>query len=566
MSMLSRIGLRTKVAALASAGALLYATFAVSTHTGMTTLERVAKQRADAVLAAMFIPIEKFEPLPEVLATHAELRAALRAPQQKAALLTANAHLQYLTETIGADTIFLMNTAGLTVASSNWRSTATFVGRNYGFRPYHEQAMLGRTSHFYGLGVSSGTPGYYIAHPVRDGDAIIGAVVVKVDLNGLDRQWAKTPNHEVAVADEFDINFLSTNGAWKYRPMYDLSAAQLRHLATTRQYGKLLKTPLRVGERRRLPGGTALVDLEVAEERSARRTYVMHEAALPNTNWTARIFVPAASVHERAWRHCALSAMLLGCAWLVYLYRREMRARRAERQRAQDLHAAAHAELARQHEQLKILTAELHHKAITDPATGCYNRGFFFEQVARLVSSAQRHGYPLSIIMLDVDHFKRINDGYGHPAGDAVLQHLANLCAANMRDEDIFARFGGEEFIIALAHTDAPAAVAAAERLHQALGQMAVTLPDGQYLSITVSCGVSEYDPQENSIDAALRRADSALYTAKRAGRDRVVLATKGDCHGAEAAGGCEGLPPIPGTAPAAHVIELSRNRSVQPT
>lgn len=125
--------------------------------------------------------------------------------------------------------------------------------------------------------------------------------------------------------------------------------------------------------------------------------------------------------------------------------------------------------------------------------------------------------------MLDVDYFKAINDNYGHAAGDAVLQRLVEVCASQMRGGDVFARFGGEEFVIALDHTDLQAGVLAAERLRgerlrQQIG--AAVTPD---LAVTISCGVAQYHPEELGIDDALRRADHALYAAKRMGRNRVM-------------------------------------------
>jgi diguanylate cyclase (GGDEF)-like protein/PAS domain S-box-containing protein len=182
----------------------------------------------------------------------------------------------------------------------------------------------------------------------------------------------------------------------------------------------------------------------------------------------------------------------------------------------------AHAELERKHGELRALSEELRVISITDPLTGAFNRRFFLESTAKMVSFARRHRHPLSILMLDIDHFKKINDVHGHLAGDKVLQTLTDLWKESLRDEDIFARFGGEEFIIALPNADLTAAIVVAERLRISLLGQPVEL-DGTSLQVTVSTGVSQYQPDEESIHQTLKRADEALYAAKNDGRNRVV-------------------------------------------
>lgn len=138
------------------------------------------------------------------------------------------------------------------------------------------------------------------------------------------------------------------------------------------------------------------------------------------------------------------------------------------------------------------------------------------ESTAKLISSANRHNYPLSLIIIDVDHFKRINDRYGHPTGDKVLQTLTTLYKTELREADIFARFGGEEFIIALPHTDTQGAQLVAERSRTKVMNHAIEV-DGGSFSITVSCGISQYRANETSIEDAIKRADEALYEAPEA-------------------------------------------------
>lgn len=133
-----------------------------------------------------------------------------------------------------------------------------------------------------------------------------------------------------------------------------------------------------------------------------------------------------------------------------------------------------------------------------------------------------RHELPLSVLMLDVDHFKRINDTHGHLAGDKVLQALAATLKEDMREADLLARSGGEEFIVALPHTVAREAEQVAERIRSRVMKCSIACGD-QAVRVTVSVGVSQQLPGEPTIEPAIKRADGALYLAKGAGRNCVM-------------------------------------------
>jgi two-component system cell cycle response regulator len=165
--------------------------------------------------------------------------------------------------------------------------------------------------------------------------------------------------------------------------------------------------------------------------------------------------------------------------------------------------------------------------ALREPLTGLYNRRHFQERFAAEVAVAHRHGRPLSLLMVDVDHFKRVNDRYGHLAGDEVLKSVARALAQGIRIEDILARFGGEEFVVLAREAAAAEAMALAERLRQ-LVEVAQTrwesghdVPVG--ISVTVSVGVAQLGGEQTERDL-FERADNAVYKAKKGGRNRVVL------------------------------------------
>ena len=170
----------------------------------------------------------------------------------------------------------------------------------------------------------------------------------------------------------------------------------------------------------------------------------------------------------------------------------------------------------------KLPEEELRRQAHVDYLTGIYNRRHFMERAEQELSRAHRYAKPLSMLMLDIDHFKQINDRHGHKVGDTVLKAVADLSQATFRDVDIVGRLGGEEFAALLPETDQPAALEAAERLRATIANARIPLPGAPPVSFSVSIGVSSMDSPEDNIDALLQRADKALYKAKDSGRNRV--------------------------------------------
>jgi two-component system cell cycle response regulator len=165
----------------------------------------------------------------------------------------------------------------------------------------------------------------------------------------------------------------------------------------------------------------------------------------------------------------------------------------------------------------------IHNMAIHDGMTGIHNKRYFMEFLEREIAVSARHGHPLTLVMFDVDHFKRINDTYGHLAGDAVLKDLAQRIRPRIRREDLFARYGGEEFAAVLPSTALPGGVVFAEHL-RTLVEERPTLFDNQQIPFTISLGVTTLH-REVGVDplTLIKRADENLYAAKRGGRNRVV-------------------------------------------
>lgn len=171
----------------------------------------------------------------------------------------------------------------------------------------------------------------------------------------------------------------------------------------------------------------------------------------------------------------------------------------------------------------------------TDSLTLALTKKETYVRLKREISRGQRSSHPLAFLMIDIDHFKRINDQYGHMVGDTVLKNLSLFCQLKLRDIDVFGRFGGEEFLVACPETDAKAALEIAERLRDAIAKHAFAIVDGQDITLTVSIGVSIFDPQKvhhDSLDLAMDLyidySDKAMYGAKNAGRNQVKLFDEG--------------------------------------
>ncbi|HYD18955.1 MAG TPA: sensor domain-containing diguanylate cyclase [Patescibacteria group bacterium] len=171
--------------------------------------------------------------------------------------------------------------------------------------------------------------------------------------------------------------------------------------------------------------------------------------------------------------------------------------------------------------QSKKTEEELLRLAATDPLTGAYNRREFSAMAEREALRSHRYHHPLSLIMFDLDLFKKLNDSFGHTAGDKALQRFTALCTNTLRNVDIFARWGGEEFVALLPETDIEGASIIAERLRKIVSESVLTYNDHK-ITFTVSIGIAQFKDGETTIEGPLSRADSAVYDAKKAGRNRI--------------------------------------------
>jgi diguanylate cyclase (GGDEF)-like protein len=167
---------------------------------------------------------------------------------------------------------------------------------------------------------------------------------------------------------------------------------------------------------------------------------------------------------------------------------------------------------------------------ITDPLTKVYNRRYLDRRLTEEVARSERYSLDLSVLMLDIDHFKQVNDTYGHQAGDVTLSTLSSLFKDDLRELDVVARYGGEEFLVICTNTAIDGAALVAERLRKLVESLQIEIPDGsggsQTIQISISIGVASFSASVDSKSKLIQAADQALYRAKEEGRNRVIVAT----------------------------------------
>lgn len=176
-------------------------------------------------------------------------------------------------------------------------------------------------------------------------------------------------------------------------------------------------------------------------------------------------------------------------------------------------------------EQLRLTVRASMEMAVTDALTGLYNRRYLETQLVQLIEQSVDRGKILSLLTLDIDFFKSVNDTYGHDAGDRVLQEVAGRIRASVRSADLACRTGGEEFVVVLPGADIAVAEKVGERIRKAIAAKPFMLGPGSHLTVTASLGVSALTSAQESVEDLLKRADRALYRAKREGRNRVIPA-----------------------------------------
>lgn len=250
------------------------------------------RQTLDLYVANLLGTLRRYEELPQILGGLPVLRQALQQPGDPLLQKIANEALADIRRRTGADVIYLLQPDGTTQVASNWAQADSFVHRNFAFRPYYREAMQGRLARFFGLGTTSIKRGYYFASAVKEGSRIIGVLVVKVDLEHIERLWGNSPE-QLLVIDNYGVVILSSREDWRFHASRPLSAAERDEIHANIPYPAQDPKPLRL-------------------QQSA---WLSQSRTLPETGWTVSIYAPPRTLIERPVR----SVLLIGGATLLAL-------------------------------------------------------------------------------------------------------------------------------------------------------------------------------------------------------------------------------------------------------
>jgi histidine kinase len=282
--------------------------------------------------------IDRYRTLPEVLALDAQLQNALAHPLSAREVEQLNRKLEQANGASQSSTLTLLNRDGLAVAASNWRTATSNVGVDYSFRPYVQQALAQGRGSFYGIGVTTGEPGYFLSLAIRGADGqVLGLVAIKIALQELEREWLQTPDI-VLASDAHGVVFLASQDAWRYRLLEPLSDEERRELNATRQYSDQPLRPLEVRVDDRMDNGGRLVRLLSPDLPPLPGRMLWQTQPLPGTPWQLHlVHETQSSLADSRWAAAAGGGGWLALALLVMFVRQRQRLARLRQRSRQEL-------------------------------------------------------------------------------------------------------------------------------------------------------------------------------------------------------------------------------------
>jgi len=411
--------------------------------------------------------------------------------------------MAHMVERFGLASLWATNAAGDTVMEGHAAGLQPFTGTNYADRAYFKAAQQGQDGSQFAFGRTTNIYGLYFSSPVLVDSQFVGMVGVGLAVSELGStiELANT-----LVTDDLGVIVLAHDPALLMQAIPGATVNTLsaqdkdkrykrQHfdtvdLSPTAQGAAPFQVPWRYFKRLHAIGSQSTSE-------GILQVYVLRDLEV----------LLASNQRDQLWWFGLVSMMVLLTAALA-------------------AGAAQYVITAQQQQStLKALNQMLDHQANTDALTGCANRRHFLQALDQEVRRAHRYAHDFSVLSMDIDHFKRINDTYSHAAGDEVLKHFVATIQRHLRDTDELGRLGGEEFSILLPQTSAEGAAMMAERIRSAV-EGSPALFGATCIAVTVSIGgVQSQAGSLHEVDAILARADEAMYAAKQGGRNRVVWA-----------------------------------------
>lgn len=418
-------------------------------------------------------------------------------------LVDISRQLDETVERFGLNTAWVTNAAGDAVAEGRAPGVPSFLGTNYADRDYFKAAQAGRTGSQFAVGRVTQLFSLYFAAPVLVNGQFVGMVGASARL---DRLSARLDQAHLLVTDEHGVVVLAHNPAMNLQA---LPNAQVHQLTPEQRQKRYQRTDFATVGLHHLSGQgtTALYDMVEHMHPHVWATRVVMDGALQ-----VHVLRDLGEAHELVHGDRLRWFALAGLAWLFLL--------------GWLVAASAYVAVARQQRKdLLVLNDELQRQANTDVLTGGASRRHYLEMLHLEQDRAQRYGLSFCVLSLDIDHFKHVNDTFGHAAGDAVLRHFALVVQGLLRQSDLFGRVGGEEFSVLLPQSTVEGGRQMAQRIRAAV-EASPTAWEDQSIAITVSIGGAQWlAGQLSTVDQVLAASDRALYQAKHQGRNRVVWA-----------------------------------------
>ncbi len=336
---------------------------------GLNDLKERGEQRLALYSASMEREVTKYSYVPSLLGLEQNVLRLLATDGQDSALVQrVNRFLQQLNERAGTTTLYVMNAKGKVLAASNWDKPESFVGQDFSYRPYVQDALAGKQGRFYGIGTTSGMPGYYLSYGIGGDEGIQGVVAAKVGLETLEQTWngSEAP---VLVTDEDDVVILSSVPAWRFTTTHSLAPERLLDMERTRRYNGRELPPLGLVtldsepdsyQRIRLP---AQRKHELAQPDKLGSVFLLQSRPVESSRWHLLVFTSTAQVGELAFTHGALAALAAALALVLTVVsherRRHIRERLAAREALQQAHDELERKVARRTEELSSTVAQL---------------------------------------------------------------------------------------------------------------------------------------------------------------------------------------------------------------
>jgi len=251
-------------------------------RSGLDALAKDGTTQMELYISYLRGVLEKYEGLPELLATNRQLVNFLQNPGSRERINALNMYLETINNISDAADTYLMNRDGLTIAASNWNTPKPFVGRNFSYRPYFKQAMEGKLGRYFALGTTSSERGYYFAYPVRYEGSIRGAVVIKINIDSIEENWSDQ-NANFLVVDPDGVIFITTKEEWRFKTMRPLDPVVVKRLAETMRYPNASLEPIKLVEEQKVVQGK-LIKLMLEDEGKVK-TFLQQEAAMPQAGW-----------------------------------------------------------------------------------------------------------------------------------------------------------------------------------------------------------------------------------------------------------------------------------------